>query len=159
MKLYEINELVDNIIQAEIDEETGEISEKGIELLQALEMEKNDKCMSLVYVIKNIKAEAEAFKNEIDRLRKEKGYRDNKLESIKNYLRMNLKEGEKMNDDISSISWRKSESVQVDNVALLPAEFTKVTVEAKKNEIKAALKDGGQVAGCHLIKNNNMVIR
>lgn len=57
------------------------------------------------------------------------------------------------------ISFRKSESVEVDNVDELDEKFKKVKVEADKTAIKQAIKNGEEIKGARLVKNNNLQIR
>ena len=57
------------------------------------------------------------------------------------------------------ISFRKSESVEIDNVEELEDRFKRVKVEADKTAIKQAIKSGKEVKGARLVENNNLQIR
>ncbi len=58
-----------------------------------------------------------------------------------------------------TISFRKSERVEVSDVNLLPERFQEVIVEAKKSEIKSALKNGEDIAGARLVSSRNILVR
>ena len=60
-----------------------------------------------------------------------------------------------------ALSFRKSESVDVYDPVLLPAEFTKTktTVTPDKTAIKAAIKAGKDVAGATLEIKKNLQIK
>lgn len=159
MKLYEIDNLIENVLQTEIDPETGEITEHGMTLLGDLEIEREKKFMGLVYAYKNIDSDSEAIKAEIDRLREKKKIKDNKAESIKRFLKANVPEGEKIEDGVAKIGWRKSKSVSVENIDILPTEYTKITVEAKKSDIKKAIESGKEIVGCSIKESMNIQIK
>lgn len=154
MKLYEILEALEGCV----DQETGEIID--MEALDALEMEYEKKISDIACWIKNLKAEAEALKNEKDALAKRQKVCENKAESLKNYLDRVLN-GAKFKDARCSISYRKSESVEVDENAIeeLPARFIKVEKSVMKQALKDALKGGQSFDGCRLVEHNNIQIR
>lgn len=155
MTIYEI----DNAILECIDQETGEIINE--EMLTALNMEREKKISNVACWVKNLKAEAEALKTEKQNLEKRQKACENKAESLKRWLAFALA-GEKYKDSRVSISYRKSESVGFSdnfNVANLPEEFQKVTIEPKKSEIKDYLKSGATIDGCYIEESNNIQIR
>lgn len=59
------------------------------------------------------------------------------------------------------ISYRKSDSVNIENIDIIPKEFIKEKVEisADKTEIKKAIKNGHSVDGAILVTNLNMQIK
>lgn len=155
MTLYEIDE---QILEC-IDEETGEIID--VEKLTALNMEREKKISNVACWIKDLKAEAEAIKNEKQNLDKRQKACENKAESLKRWLEFALA-GDKYKDSRVSISYRKSESVSFSdnfNVANLPDSMKKVTIEPKKTEIKDYLKTGATIEGCSIVESNNIQIR
>ena len=108
MTLYEIDEEILNLV----DQETGEIID--IERLEQLEMEREKKISNVGCWIKDLKAEAEALKAEKNNLAKRQTVCENKVEQLKDYLSRALN-GMKYKDSRCSISYRKSESVEVDD--------------------------------------------
>ena len=155
MTLYEIDE---QILEC-IDEETGEIID--VEKLTALNMEREKKISNVACWIKDLKAEAEAIKNEKQNLAKRQATCENKAESLKKWLAYALN-GEKFKDSKCNIGYRKSTSVNFGinfDFNTLPEDLKKVTVEPKKNDIKQAIKDGLQIEGVTLEESNNIIVQ
>ena len=155
MTLYEIDE---QILEC-IDEETGEIID--VEKLTALNMEREKKISNVACWIKDLKAEAEAIKNEKQNLAKRQASCENKAESLKKWLAYALN-GEKFKNSKCNIGYRKSTSVNFGinfDFNTLPEDLKKVTVEPKKNEIKQAIKDGLQIEGVTLEESNNIIVQ
>ena len=155
MTLYEIDE---QILEC-IDEETGEIID--VEKLTALNMEREKKISNVACWIKDLKAEAEAIKNEKQNLAKRQAICENKAESLKKWLAYALN-GEKFKNSKCNIGYRKSTSVNFGinfDFNTLPEDLKKVTVEPKKNEIKQAIKDGLQIEGVTLEESNNIIVQ
>ena len=155
MTLYEIDE---QILEC-IDEETGEIID--VEKLTALNMEREKKISNVACWIKDLKAEAEAIKNEKQNLAKRQATCENKVESLKKWLAYALN-GEKFKDSKCNIGYRKSISVNFGinfDFNTLPEDLKKITVEPKKNEIKQAIKDGLQIDGVRLEEMNNIIVQ
>ena len=110
--------------------------------------------------IKDLKAEADAIKAEKNALAKRQTVCENKDEQLKDYLTRALN-GIKFKDARCSISYRKSESVEVDDSVIdkLPEEYIKVEKTVRKTELKDAMKLGFEFEGCRLIEKNNIQIR
>ena len=152
MKIHEIDV---RILEC-IDEETGEILDE--DMLRELEMERDAKISNVACLYKDTIALVKAIKEERSDLLKRQQSAENRAESCKKFLEFALG-GEKFKDGRVSISYRKSESVQVEDVTKLPEEYQKVTVEAKKTELKDAIKAGKTFEGVYLEEKNNMQIR
>ena len=159
MTIYEI----DNEIMSCIDMETGEVIDT--DKLNELQMERDEKIENVALWIKELKAEAEAIKNEKQALADRKRVAENKVESLKNWLAYVLN-GEKFKTAKCSISYRNSESVEVTEEGLeaLMREhedlLTYKTPEPNKEAIKDAIKnDGLTVAGVQLIQKTSTIIK
>lgn len=153
MTLYEINDQ----ITACVDMETGEILDQ--EALQALELAFDEKVEGIALWIKNLLAEAKAIKEEKDNLAARQKACENKAESLKNYLAFVLC-GEKFKTPKVSISFRKSESVQVDDMTKLDNDYLKyATPTVDKTKVKQALKAGIELQGVQLVTNQNIQIK
>ena len=158
MKLYEI----DNAILECIDLETGEIIDT--EQLDKLQMERDTKLENVACWIKDLKAEAEALKNEKQALAERQKVAENKAESLKKWLAYAL-QGEKFKTPKCAISFRKSEAVEVTDEGLnnLMKEHDELLTykapEPNKTAIKQALKDGLSVDGVQLIQNTSTIIK
>lgn len=153
MNIYEI----DSQILSCIDEETGEILD--VERLEKLIQDKNNKIESVACWYKNTVAEAEAIRNEISNLKARKE-RDEKLaENLKRYI-SDVLDGEKFRTPKVSVSYRKSSSVEVDDVYRLPDEFlTYKAPEPKKSLLKSAIDNGQKFEGVRIVEKMNIQIK
>jgi hypothetical protein len=152
--LYEIDQ---GILDC-IDFETGEVIDP--ERLESLQMERNQKIENVACWIKNLLSDAEAIKAEKNALADREAKCRKKAEDLKQWLAFAL-EGQKFNSARCAVSFRRSETVEVADVALLPGELLRVKTEVEPNRtaIKALLKEGRDVVGCRLIENQNVQIK
>lgn len=141
-----------------VDEETGEVID--FEKLSALTMELSEKIENIALWIKNLEADAEAFKREEEAFEERKKAAANKAESLRRYLDTALN-GQKFATERVSVSFRNSKAVQIAENTELPAEYIKTKVEKlpDKKKIGDALKNGIAVPGCALVTNRNMQIK
>ena len=160
MTLYELTEAMRNF-DLEVDEETGEIL--NADELDLLELEHEQKLKNCVYWYKNQKAEAEALKAEKMKLAKRQQTAERKVEWMKHYIAECLGEGKdfKPEDDVTvRISWKKSRSVECEDVYKVPDEFLRYKMpELDKKKVTDALKAGEDVPGCELIEKQNIQIK
>ena len=165
--LYEINELLMNCFyMPETDEvvnaETGELFDSSY--LDNLQIEKEEKVRNIALWIKNLNADAEAYKAEKMAFAKRQKTAENRIESLKRYL-SNTIQGEKYKETEFEITWRKSESVNTDNcdIKVLEDGFKEFLnykdPEIKKADVKKALKAGIKIPGCVLEENQNIQIK
>lgn len=153
MTLYEI----DQGILGCIDPETGEISD--FEKFDALTMERETKLENVALWIKNLKAEAEALKAEKQAFAERQKAAENKAESLKRYLEYALA-GEAFKTTKVAVSFRRSKSVEVENVYDLPTEYVRFAEPtADKAAIKKAIEAGQEVAGAHLVEGLSVSIK
>ena len=152
--LYEINEAIMNTI----DLETGEIID--FEAFEKLQMERTEKLENIALWYKNLQSEAEALKAEEKAFADRRKSAESKAESLKRYLDSALN-GQKFNTTKVAISYRKSTSVDVQDIEKLPEAYRKTvtTVSADKTAISAALKAGELVDGATLVEKNNISIK
>jgi len=152
--LYEINEELLSCI----DLETGEIIDT--EKFDSLQIEKNEKLENVALWYKNLLSEAQAFKAEKDIFADKQKRAESKADSLKKYLDTAL-HGNKFGTVKVEITYRKSSSVEIEDLELLPADYTKTvtTVTADKISIAKALKVGEEVTGAKLVENNNIQIK
>lgn len=153
MNLYEI----DSAIMDCVDMETGEIID--MEALEDLQMERDQKIEGIGCWIKNLLADAKALKEEKDNLAARQKAAENKAASLKAYLSSYLN-GEKFKTAKVSISYRKSDSVNIAEGAVIPEEYLKYSEPAPdKIGLKAALKAGEKIQGISLVTSNNIQIK
>ena len=164
MTLYEIDHHIAEVFEAAIDPETGEItnSEAWAEL-EALQMAREDKLENIGCWIKDLNAEAAAIKAEEEALKKRRQSTEKKAESLKGYLAWTL-QGEKFKSAKVAISWRRSESAELDpgmDPVQLPLKFqrVKVSVDPDKTALKEALKAGEEIPGVKLVEKQNIQIK
>lgn len=165
-KLYEINRDIENLINAVTDPETGEVVDT--DALDALFLEREQKLENVALYCKDVNAEIVAISHEImiqeqrvERLKKT-------YEGLKLYL-ANALDGQKFATAKCEVSFRKSESVELDDgfiewasdVENLALHYLKrkETVTADKTAIKQYLKSGGTLQHCQLVTKNNITIK
>ena len=164
--LYEIsNELREVYNKLEngegVDLETGELSDELINALEVSQANLQQKGIDIGYVIKSFDDEIELYDKEIKRLTERKKALQNAQDRVKTSLKNAMEEFNivEIKGQTLKISFRKSESVEIDNVDLLDERFKRVKVEPDKTAIKQAIKQGEQVEGARLVENNNLQIR
>ena len=108
-------------------------------------------------------ADIDIIDAEIKRLQAAKKQREKATEYLKDRIKhaMDLFSIEEIKTPLVKINFRKSESVEVDDVNSLPAAFkvVKVTEQADKGAIKEAIKNGADIIGCRIVENKNLQIR
>ena len=151
--LYEINQSIMDCI----DMETGEIID--IDQLHELQMDRTDKIRNIACYIKNLRSDAAAYDEEAKTFAARKKAAQGKADSLTAYLSSMLN-GEKVKEKEYSISWRKSESVNITDETSIPGEFL-IPIEPKvdKTSIKKALKEGAVIIGAELVEKNNIQIK
>ena len=151
--LYEI----DQAILDTIDPETGEILD--FDRLEELQMEREAKIEGVALWIKNLKADAAAYKTEKDAFAEREKQAKEKAEKLSEWIAMALN-GEKLTTAKVAISFRKSESVEV-NEEIVPKKWLakKITFAPDKMRIKEAIKSGLKIKGCSIIEKQNIQIK
>jgi len=167
VKLYQIDQAIESILNMETDEivdmETGEIL--SLELLQ---MEREKKLEGVACYIKNTLAEAEALKVEKDALAKRETAARKKADRLKQWLQDKL-QGEKLTTARVAISYRKSEAVDITDEdefvlwALGRGHSDLLTFTApsvSRTAVKKYLEESGDtVPGAVLVERSNIQIR
>lgn len=153
MNLYQINEE----IMSCMDMETGEIIDS--EKLDNLQMALEDKLENISLWVKNLEADAAAFKGEKEAFAARQKAAENKAASLKKYL-SDFLDGQKFETVRVKVSFRKSESLEVSEDAKVPEEFMKHKApEVNKAELKKAVKAGLMLEGVQLVEKQNIQIR
>lgn len=160
--LYAINEAVNTAFNLAINQETGEIDDEQMYLLEMLEMERSTKIENIALLIKNLRAEAAALKAEKDAFQKRQKQAENKANSLMAYLESALN-GEKFSTDKCAISWRRSSKIVLNEgctVYDIDTHFLRMSEpELDKNAIKQAIKDGIVVEGVHEEPSLSMTLK
>ena len=160
--LYEIDQ---DILDC-VDLETGEILDA--EKLDALQMERETKLEGVSLWVKDLTAEANAVKEEADKLIARKRALDNKIQALKSWLLIALN-GEKLKTPRCNVYQTHSTRVSVEDEAELikfletldePEKFLRFREpELRKDEIKKALKDDVIIPGASLETTESVVIK
>lgn len=157
MKLYEIDAEIEQCVL--VDEETGEVIGIDTERANQLQMMREDKVKNLALYYKNLVAEAVAYKSEKDYFAKRERVAKNKADSIKQYLSAVLG-GEKFKSTEVNITYRKSETVVVDDIGRVDKQYLKYAEPSiDKTAAKKAIKAGMLVNGLHIEENQNIQIK
>lgn len=154
--LYELTGIYQQIYDMDMDDETKQDTLESIDWTEDFE----NKVEGYVKVIKNLDADIEVRKNEIDRLKKLNDADKSKKERMKIDLAtsMELTGHEKVDTTLFKVSFRKSEAVEVDDF-LLPEAYKVATWKADKERLKEDLKNGLEISGAELVKRKNLNIR
>lgn len=154
MKLYEI----DAEILACVDAETGEIIDE--ERFAALQMERDEKIENVALWIKNLKSDLVAIEAERKAFQEREKSCKARIASLSSWLAYIL-QGERFGTAKVAVSFRRSESVEIADEAVIPKEYLreKVEVVPDKVALKAALKAGAEIAGVALVENQNVQIK
>jgi len=161
MRLFEIDQHIRKVSEMgfSVNEETGELIFDETDLNE-LQMEREQKLLSIAKIIKEKKAFEDALKNEKKSLDERIKQVGNEAKRLENYLLSSIKEGEKLEDAQAKISYSKgSESVQI--LGDVPSEFLRIktTEEPDKTKIKNALKEGQVFNFAELIRNPRVSIK
>lgn len=152
-------DLIDEIVNFEydIDEETGEIT--NLEELEKLELDKNAKIENLCLWVKNLEADAKIYKDEADSFTKKHKQAKAKAESLRKFIQ-NVLNGDKFKTDRVTISYRKSETLEVDDPTNIPFNYW-VAQDPKLDKVglKKAIKAGETFDGVRIEEHMNMLIK
>ena len=155
MKLYELSDSY-RLINRRIEETEGDETGEDIVLKAALDSIEDAievKAQAIVIMAKEWEAEAEALKEEQDRLAKRRKTLENRADGIRKYLLSQLVSAKltKLKTKLFTMTVNPAkDSVVVDDIELLPPEFVRTKKEAEKAAIKKALEEGQGLKGVHL---------
>ena len=155
MKLYELTEQYIGLSHL-IDE--GELDAEALQdTLDGLEGDLQAKAEGLLSYVANIGSDVSAIDTEIKRLQARKKVMTNRQDSLREYLRFNMVQGDikKISCPLFTISLRKPvDVVEIDGsipTELLPKEYLNWSVSINKMKIKSDLKAGKDVPGARLV--------
>ena len=157
MTLYEIDSRIAGCLQT--DPETGEVLGIDAETLDVLQMERRSKVEGVVLWLKNLSADAAAYKAEKEAFAKRQEQAERTIDGLKRWLTEAVG-GEEFKTDRCLLRWRKSDAVEVDETKL-PKKYMVRTVIFKpdKKTLKDLLKQGHKIKGAALITKQNPQIK
>lgn len=164
MNLYTLSTELELLQTELLNEDNSEDQIKLIEerIIELLDQQEN-KYENILKLRANKLAQAKMLQDEIERLQKKLKPLNNTVDRLENYLDESLRLNGIQTLEVwtYSLSYRASESVEIENEWLLPAEFVKIkeTRSPDKIAIKKAIKDGQQVTGATVKTNLNLQIK
>ena len=169
MNLYEIDKRINDTIEFCCDLETGELLDDEMleNTLNDLELSKEEKLTNIAKYIKNLTSDAKALQEEKLKFSKRQKIAENKIKRLKKYIDDFIRstQGEDFNnfkfkDVNNTISYKKSQSLEIDDIDKINEDFLKVEKTVRdKRELTKALKNGLNVDGCHLEEKYSLQIR
>lgn len=161
-KLYNTNKVRLELVEALI-ENGGELTE---ELYNALPLNRENFEAAAVeegFNLKQLKGYLTLISEEQDRIAALKKSVQRTIEVVENNLSvsMEIQDIEEIKTPLMKISFRKSESVEIDDVNLIDKKYinVKTTETPDKAAIKDAIKAGEIVIGAHISVNKNIQIK
>ena len=169
MTLYDIDAQIAALEDAAeddmlIDAETGELISVS-QALDALRMEREAKLENVACWVKNLSAEADAIREEENRLIKRRKAAETKAANLKSWLLAAMTREDGTTDKLKTgrvmVSVKRNPPSTVVDEALLPSTYkvAKITYQANKELIKRELLAGGEVPGAHLEYGRSVVIK
>lgn len=164
MTLYEINQEIAAAITAmfdEVDEETGEVKPGTVELLNQLQVARDEKIENCGIYLKNLMAEAAAIKAEEKNLETRRKRKEDSIANLKKYLTEQLGGENWVKSAKVSLTFRTSSPVEIDDETKIPARFmkTKTEIAPDKTAIAKAIKAGEKIPGAHIEEKKNIQIK
>ena len=171
MKLYEINEEINNLIdQILVDEETGEILcdiDAIYARIDALQMEKKSILEFLAKLVLNTRSEAAALKAEEARLHERRTRLEKKESRLMQILDRECA-GTKTDLGVATFFYRKTSRVDVSDAGkavnwLKRHKYTDCyrvpAPEVAKSEVKKLLTAGTNVPGCAVVEDYSCLLK
>lgn len=160
MNIYEITQEL-RAIYDEIEANEGEVTDDIATKLELTTEQLNDKAESYCALIRNVTADAEAYKAEIDRLTKRKRTAENLVSRLKEALRVAMIMGDqqKIKAGLFNLSLRTTAAVDIEDETLIPDDYFQFERKIMKSAIKDAIKEGKAVSGAKIVENVSLSIR
>ena len=160
--IFDISKEYLNLID-QIEENNGEITEQIETALAINEGEIKQKSVAYVAVMKSLESEVDFIDNEIKRLQALKKSRANIVQNLKDRLEyaLNTFGIDEIKTELIKINFRKSKSVIVDDIDLIPESCKKTTINITpdKKLLKEMLEDGAIIIGAHILEKKNLTIK
>lgn len=164
MKAYEIMNGMIDTLDIFLESEQSEGDKENYEfVMKFLKEELQSKSSNIIKYIRNISLEVEVLSQEEDRLEKLRKQKEKKVNSLKKYLAdilLNLDKN-KVETELGNLGLRKSVSVAIDNLDLIPKKYVQKKIELipDKRTLSELLKQGKNVKGVHLENKYTLQIR
>ena len=164
MKAYEIKNAMIDTLDIFLESNQDEMDKENYDdVMEYLREELKSKSSNIVRYIRNLELENIVAKTEIDRLEDIKKSRENKIASLKGYIKGILLEldKKKIETDLGNLSLRKTTSVEIVDLSKIPKEYLTVKEEVtpSKNLIVDCLKKNIVVSGAILKEDYSLQIK
>lgn len=160
MNLYEITSAM-NILNEMDDIDPQTLADT----IEGLQMELDEKLMNIGRWVRNLEAESTGIKVEEERLSKKRKAIENKVVSLKEYVRQAMLAVDKKKSSDGVITWAIQQNppkVEIDPDAELPLCWLReipARHEYDRNAIGQALKGGADIPGCRLISEQGVRLK
>lgn len=160
MRLYDIDVNL-RALWNKIAEQEGEITEEDMQMLNELEIAKNDKLEGYGVIIREMKSEIDECDTEMKRIKEIADRKKNAMERLKKSLQefMIGNEIDKFESVKVKLSFRKSQSLEIEEDAIIPEDLMRIKKEPDKTAIKEFIVNGGELQGVHLLDKKNIQIK
>lgn len=116
----------------------GEVTEDIEKMLAEISDSVDAKLLAIACLFKNAKAEAEAYKEEIFRLKQLHDAAQRRMEKLEEITKFLLPKGESWSNGVHKLSYRESQAVEVEDLDKVPQEFIRIIPEQKEVDKKKA---------------------
>ncbi len=159
--LYEITQ--DHKELLKLADENEDMAQAVADTMELIEGDFNDKAISLMHVVNNMGNDVETIKKEIERLKARGKKIENRQESIKEYLRVNMDASgiKKITCPIFTITLKAGRDiVQIEDEKEIPTDYLniKTAMIPMKKEILADLKKGIEIHGASIVKSKSSIV-
>jgi len=164
MKAYEIMNGMIDTLDIFLESEQNESDRENYDyIMEFLKEELQSKSSNIIKYIRNVSLEVEVLSQEEERLEKLRKQKEKKVISLKKYLTdilLNLDKN-KIETELGNLGLRKSVSVAIDNLDLIPKKYIQKKVELvpDKRMLSELLKQGKNIKGVHLEDKYSLQIR
>lgn len=156
MKLYEITDAYNNLLDADLEQEQID------QALDIIDDEFDTKAENIAKLISSIKGDVETIKAEENRLKDKRRSCENKIKGLQEYLFNNLEkiDKKKIQTPLYKISIQKNPAkLVVKDESKVPDEYLKIIKEIDKAKLKEAIQDGLSVDYAEIIQEEGLRIR
>jgi outer membrane murein-binding lipoprotein Lpp len=157
MTLFEIKEQYLSLMESDLDEVTF------ADCLEGLEGDLEDKVDNIAYIVKTLKAEADAIKNEIKSLQERVKAKDSKADKLTQYLFDTMKQLDKPKIETARnvLSIKKNPVSVVTLDDFYNGEYIKevLTLSLDKAKLKEDLKAGHIIKGAWLEQKERLEVK
>lgn len=156
MKLYELTEIYNNLLDLDIED---------VELEKHLENINDEievKAENIAKILKDLEKDEEGLKKEEERLYKKRKSIESRCDNLKKYLQENMiaLNKKKFKTDLFSFNIQKNApSLRIIDEGKIPEDYWIVDRKINKNDLKQAVKEGLLKDAAELVQTESLRIR